>query len=124
MTVTEHITSVVDNTYRMLFLEMQRWRKVVRGTGSQVWDEPKTLRRAFPVPEIPSDTLKIGFTFFYNGYFSVSTLVFINSFQMQISLSLRMTRVGEEFGTGAFIFSFLAALKAVYPKPKPAHGEL
>lgn len=86
VTATEHITSVVDNTYRMLFLEMQGWRKVVRGTGSQVWDEPKTLRRAFPVPEIPSETLNIGFTSFYNGCFSVSTVVFINSFQMQISL--------------------------------------
>lgn len=51
--MTKHTTNMVDNTYRILFLERYRgWRKVVRGTGSQVWDEPKTLKRTFPVPEI------------------------------------------------------------------------
>lgn len=60
------------------------------------------------------------------SYFSVSTLVFINSFpNANISgLSLGTADLGEELGTVAFIFSFLAVLRAVHPKPKPIQRAL
>lgn len=38
-------------------------------------------------------------------------------------LSLRVADLGEELGTDAFIFRFLAVLRSVCPKPKPAYGE-
>lgn len=66
------------------------------------------------------------YLFFIISYLSVSILVFINSFpNAKIpGLPLRMTSLGEELRTVAFIFSFLAALRAVCPKPSPAHREI
>lgn len=59
------------------------------------------------------------------SYFSVSILVFINSFpNTNISgLSLRRANLGEGLGTVAFIFSILAVLRTVCSKPKPVHRE-
>lgn len=90
-----------------------------------MWDEPKTLRRTFPVPQIPLQAFKLGFASSYQLFLST-----YNSFHLQFSkgkhlrLSIRMATLGEELGTVAFVFSFLAVLRAVCPRPKPVHKEL